>query len=272
MADEQNMSFWEHLDVLRKVIWKSLIAAVVLAIAAFCFKDILFGVLFAPSKSDFVLYRAMCRLAELTGWQSLCPGDFQAAFINTELVSQFMTHMEVALWTGACLASPYIIYLLYGFVAPALYEQEKRHSLGIIISCVVLFLLGVLLNYFIIFPFSFRFLSTYQVQPEVINQISLSSYISTFLILSLLLGIMFEMPVLAYILAKIGLLEDKLLCKYRKHAFVSICIVAAVITPTGDAVTLMLVTLPIYALYELSIAIVRSVRKRSSQESLAGSE
>ena len=258
------MSFWEHLDVLRTVLWKSLIAVAVLAVGAFCFKDTLFSVLFAPSRSDFVLYRAMCRLSEVTGWQSLCPGDFQALFINTELASQFMTHMQVAMWTGACLAAPYIIYLLYGFVAPALYEQEKKHSVGIVLSTVALFLTGVMLNYFIIFPFSFRFLSTYQVQAEVVNQISLSSYISTFLMLSLLMGIMFCLPVLAYILAKLGLLEAEMLRRYRKHAFVGICIVAAVITPTGDAVTLMLVTLPIYLLYELSISVVKKVNKKKA--------
>ena len=150
-----DMSFWQHLDVLRGVIWKSLIAVVVLAVAAFCLKDALFSVLFAPSKTDFILYRGMCKLAELTGWSKLCPGDFEVAFINTELDSQFMTHMQVALWTGACLASPYIIYLLYGFVAPALYEQEKKYSVGIVLAAVSLFLSGVLLNYFVIFPFSF---------------------------------------------------------------------------------------------------------------------
>ncbi len=261
-----DMSFWQHLDVLRGVIWKSLIAVMVLAVAAFCLKDALFSVLFAPSKSDFILYRGMCKLAELTGWSALCPGDFEVAFINTELASQFMTHMQVALWTGACLASPYIIYLLYGFVAPALYEQEKKYSVGIVLAAVSLFLAGVLLNYFVIFPFSFRFLGTYQVQAEVVNQISLSSYISTFLMLSLLLGILFELPILAYVLAKLGLLEDSMLRKYRKHAFVAICIVAAVITPTGDAVTLMLVTLPIYALYELSVLIVRRMTAKKNAE------
>ena len=260
MSEAEDMSFWEHLDVLRKVLWKSLLAVTAVAVVAFFFKDMLFGVLFAPSRNDFVLYRGMCRLAELTGWQSLCPGDFEALFINTELASQFMTHLEVSLWTGVCLASPYIIYLLYGFVSPALYEQEKKHSVGIVLACVVLFLAGVMLNYFVIFPFSFRFLSTYQVQEAVVNQISLSSYISTFLMLSLLMGIMFELPVLAWILARLGLVEDSMLRKYRRHAFVGICIVAAVITPTGDAVTLMLVTLPIYMLYELSILIVRKTK------------
>ena len=263
-AGEHDMTFWEHLDVLRKVLWKSVVAVTVLAVAAFCFKDILFSVLFAPSRSDFVLYRAMCKLGEWTGIGSLCPGEFEALFINTELASQFMTHIQVALWTGVCVAAPYIIYLLYGFVSPALYEQEKKHSVGLVVSSALLFFAGVLLNYFIIFPFSFRFLSTYQVQAQVVNQISLSSYISTFVMLSLLMGIMFCLPILAYILAKLGLLESAMLKKYRKHAFVGICIVAAVITPTGDAVTLMLVTLPVYLLYELSILVVKRVNRKKA--------
>lgn len=259
---EENMSFWQHLDVLRGVLWRSIAATCILAVAAFFLKDLLFALLFAPAQSDFVVYRGMCRLAEMTGWSSLCPSDFEALFINTELASQFMTHLEVSLWAGVFLASPYIIYLLYGFVAPALYENEKRHSAALIGSCVLLFMAGVLLNYFVIFPFSFRFLSTYQVRPEVVNQIALSSYMSTFLLLSLMLGIMFELPVLAYALAKLGILTPAMLCSYRKHAFVFICIVAAVITPTGDAVTLMLVTMPVYLLYELSISVVKRVTAR----------
>lgn len=263
------MTFWQHLEIFRGVLWKALLAVMIVAVAAFCLKDLLFSILFAPSKPDFVLYRAMCRLATLTDWSALCPNDFDPHFINTELAQQFMIHLEVALWTGLLVASPYIIYLLYGFVAPALYEQEKKHSIAIVSVCMLLFFAGVLLNYFLIFPFSFRFLSTYQVQPEVINQISLSSYISAFLMLSLLMGIMFELPILAYLLARIGLLNTNILKKYRRHAFVAICIVAAVITPTGDAVTLMLVTLPVYALYELSILIVSRTRKQHSSTLLS---
>ena len=227
------------------------------SIVAFCFKEVLFKVLFAPAQSDFVLYRAMCRLSELLRVSSLCPGEFSAQFINIELASQFMTHLSVALWAGLLLAFPYLVYELYAFVAPGLYEQEKHYSALFIGFGTILFVLGVLLNYFIIFPFSFRFLSTYQVEASVVNQISLSSYINTFLLLSLLMGLLFEIPILSFLLAKIGLIDADMLKTYRKHAFVLICIVAAVITPTGDVFTLMLVTLPIYLLYELSIIIVK---------------
>lgn len=264
MSEREVSSFWDHLDVLRKVLFRCLIAWFVGATAAFCFKNLLFGLLFAPSRDDFLSYQGLAWLCERTGWQSLCPGSFQASFINTELAAQFMTHIKVALGAGLVVVSPYLLVQLYGFVAPALYEKEKRHAAPIIIWGTLLFLLGVLMNYFIIFPFAFRFLDNYQVYEEVKNQISLSSYISTLLMLSLLMGVLFEIPIVNYLLAKAGLLQAATLKKYRRHAIVAIAIVAAVITPTGDAVTLTLVTLPIYLLYEASIHIVSRTSKRQA--------
>ena len=256
MSEREVSSFWDHLDVLRKVLLRCLMAWGIGAAAAFCFKTALFDLLFAPSRDDFISYRGLAWLCEKTGWQSLCPGNFQASFINTELAAQFMTHIKVALWAGLVVVSPYLLVQLYGFVAPALYEKEKRHAAPIIIWGTLLFLLGVLMNYFVIFPFAFRFLDNYQVYAEVHNQISLSSYISNLLMLSLLMGILFEIPIVNY------LLQAETLKKYRRHAIVAIAIVAAVITPTGDAVTLTLVTLPIYLLYEASIIIVRHETSR----------
>ena len=265
MSEREVSSFWDHLDVLRKVLFRCLTAWAIAAVAAFCFKEVLFGLLFAPSTNDFASYRAMAWLCEKTGWQSLCPGSFEAQFINTELAAQFMTHIKVALWAGLVVVSPYLIVQLYGFVAPALYDREKRHAVPIIIWGTLLFLIGVLMNYFIIFPFAFRFLNNYQVYDEVHNHISLSSYISNLLMLSLLMGILFELPIVNYLLAKAGLLRAETLKKYRRHAIVAIAIVAAVITPTGDAVTLTLVTLPIYLLYEASILIVKRTNSKSIQ-------
>ena len=259
MSTAEVSSFWDHLDVLRKVLFRCLIAWAIGAVAAFCFKGILFGLLFAPSQDTFLSYRFMAWLCQKTGWQTLCPESFQASFINTELAAQFMTHIKVALWAGLVVVSHYLIVQLYGFVSPALYDKEKRHAAPILIWGTLLFVLGVLMNYFVIFPFSFRFLNNYQVYAEVRNQISLDSYISSFLMLSLLMGILFEIPIVNYLLAKAGLLQAETLKKYRRHAIVGIAIVAAVITPTGDAVTLMLVTVPIYLLYEASILIVRKI-------------
>ena len=250
------MTFWEHVEVFRKVVFRCLAVWLICAIAAFCFKDALFSVLFAPSQSDFILYRGLCWLADRLSIPSLCPSDFYVNFINTELASQFTTHLQVAVVMGILVAFPYLIIQLYGFIAPALYEQEKRYSVMLIFCGVALFAIGVLLNYSLIFPLAFRFLSTYQVQELVVNQIALKSYISTLLMLSLMMGILFEIPIVAYFLAKLGVIDKSMLIQYRKHAFIVLCILAAIITPTADIFTLMLVTVPLYFLYEVSIYIV----------------
>ncbi|MBO6306932.1 MAG: twin-arginine translocase subunit TatC [Paludibacteraceae bacterium] len=243
-------SFWDHLDELRSVLIRCVVAWGICAVAAFCFRDALFAFLFAPSHPDFITYRLLDSLPCGEGW-----GGVSVSFINTRLAAQFTTHMQVAALAGVVIAFPYLIWQLYGFLSPALYANEKRAAGRIIGFGTLLFFCGVALNYLIIFPFAFRFLATYQVQPEVVNQIALDSYVSTLLILSLLMGILFEMPLVAWALGKAGLLEAAWLKQYRRHALVALMILAAVITPTGDAFTLMLVTIPLYLLYELSIMV-----------------
>lgn len=225
------LSFWEHLEELRSVLLKSLAAWLIASVVAFCFKQPLFDLIFRPLESGQQL-------------------------INIDVTAQFFTHMQVALCVGFVVALPLIVAWLYGFVAPALYQNEKRYSLIFILSALILFAAGVALNYFVIFPLSFKMLSTYQVSDIVVNQISLTSYISLLLVLSIFLGLMFEIPVLTWLLAKLGILRREHLKHYRGHVFVAILIIAAVITPTGDPFTLLLVTLPIYLLYELSIIII----------------
>lgn len=258
--DNERMTFWEHVEVFRKILFRCLAIWGICSIAAFCFKNEIFDIIFAPSQSNFVLYRAMCKLSILTGLSSLCPGEFEANFINTQLTSQFMTHLTVAMCVGVVVAMPYLVYKLYGFISPALYTKERKYSFVLIFSSFLLFGMGILLNYFLIFPFSFRFLCTYQVQDFVVNQIALSSYTSTLLILSLLMGIVFEIPILAYFLAKLGLINHQLMKNYRRHAFVIICILAAIITPTADIFTLLLVACPIALLYEFSIRVVKRIK------------
>jgi len=225
------MTFWEHLDELRSVLFKSLLAWLIASIAAFCFKEPLFDLIFRPLEQGQQL-------------------------INIDVTAQFFTHVQVALCVGFVIVLPLIVTWLYGFIAPALYQNEKRYSLIFVLSSLVLFAGGVALNYFVIFPLSFKMLSTYQVSDIVVNKISLTSYISLLLVLSIFMGLMFEIPVLTWLLAKLGILRREHLKRYRGHVFVGILIIAAVITPTGDPFTLLLVTLPIYLLYELSIMII----------------
>ena len=244
------MDFWEHLEELRGCLLKALVAVALCAVAAFCCKDWLFALVMAPSKSDFITYRLFSRL---TGVDN----DFHIDLFNPELAQQFLVHMKVALWMGLLLVSPYLLYLLFHFVAPGLYAHERRYALRAVGGGYVMFLMGVALNYLLIFPLTFRFLGTYQVSADVPNQIALSSYISILLMLCFLMGVVFELPVLCWLLAKIGLLKPDFMRKYRKHAVVAILIIAAVITPSGDAMTLSMVALPIYALYEISILVVK---------------
>lgn len=242
-------SFWDHLDELRSVLIRCVIAWIVCAGGMFCLRNYLFDFLFAPAQPDFILFRWLAPITR-------APLTSMPQFINTELAAQFTTHLEVAALAGLVVAFPYLLWQLYGFVAPALYPKEKRAAGRIVGFGTLLFLVGVALNYLIIFPFAFHFLSTYQVQPQVVNQIALTSYTSTLLILSLVMGLLFEMPMVVWALAKAGLLEARHLRQYRKHAFVALMILAAIITPTGDAVTLLLVTVPLYLLYELSVLVI----------------
>lgn len=230
------MTFWEHLDELRRRLWYVLLAAVVAAVGCFCFKQQLFAVVMWPKPADMHL-------------------------VNVEITRQFLTHMRVALWAGLLVVSPYVLYQLFAFVAPGLYQAERKLALRAVGSGYLLFLAGVALCYFVIFPFTVRFLGGYQVSNEVTNTITLSSYISLLGVLCLMMGVIFELPVLCWLLAKIGVLKADFMKHYRRHAIVVIVILGAIITPTGDPFTLALVALPIYLLWELSIFIVKHAEK-----------
>lgn len=247
-------SFWEHLDVLRTMIIKIIAVTIVCGIVAFIFKEQLFNIILAPQNNDFITYRLFDRIASLTGNQV---ESFTIQLINTGLAGQFIIHMKTALCAGILCASPYVLYLLFLFISPALYENERRYTVRVAGSGYVMFIAGVLTSYFLIFPLTFRFLGTYQVRGEVSNLITLESYISTLITMSLAIGIVFEIPVLSWLSAKLGFISAEFMQRYRKHAIVIILIVAAIITPTSDVFTLTLVSLPMWLLYEISILIVK---------------
>ena len=250
--NSEGLTFWDHFDELRTVLIRIFVAVFGVGIVAFCFKNFLFSIVLAPKDENFITYRFF----KLLGVNL---DSFSVNLINTELAQQFIIHLKIALYAGALCVSPYIIFALFRFVSPALYKNERRASLKAVVGGYVMFILGVLLTYFLIFPLTFRFLGTYQVSNEVVNYISLTSYIGTLLTLSLLMGIMFEIPIVCWLLARVGLLTADFMKNYRRHAIVVICIMAAIITPTADAFTLGIVALPIYLLYEMSIWIVHRV-------------
>lgn len=248
-------SFWDHLDALRAAILKSLLVASLFGVAAFCFKDEMFAIVLAPKDSDFITYRLLRSLSGMVSDEGM--PAFQVKLINTGLAAQFLIHMKTALCIGVLCASPYILYQLFRFVSPALYADERQYAMRVVGGGYAMFLAGVATSYFLIFPLTFRFLGTYQVSGEVENLIALQSYISTLLTMSLAMGIVFEIPVLSWLFAKLGFLSAPFMRRYRKHAIVAILVIAAIITPTSDVLTLSLVALPMWLLYEMSILLVK---------------
>ena len=242
----EGLTFWDHLDELRSVIIRILVISVLAGIVAFCLKDELFAIVLAPRSSDFITYRLM-------GVE-----PFSIHLMNTGLTEQFMIHMKTAFFAGFLVASPYVIYLLFRFVSPALYDNERKYATALVSSGYLMFVLGTLLNYFLIFPLTVKFLGTYQVSEDVANMLTLQSYMDTLLMMSLVMGIVFELPVVSWLLGRMGLVNAQMMSQWRKHAIVAILVVAAIITPTTDAFTLFIVALPIWLLYELSILIVKT--------------
>lgn len=259
MSEEgENLSFWDHLDELRGTLMRIIGVAVLFAVVAFCFKELLFELVLAPTKSDFITYRLFAKLAEYTGAEV---EPFSLNLINVSLAQQFIVHMKTAFIAGLLCASPYILYAILGFLAPALYKSERRYVYTLVGCGYLMFVVGVALCYILIFPLTFRFLGTYQVSTDVANMISLDSYMSTLTSMSLMLGVVFEMPILCWLFAKLGFLRASFMQNYRKHAIVVILVLAAVITPTSDAFTLALVSVPMWLLYEISIKVVTMTQR-----------
>lgn len=242
-------TFWDHLDVLRASLIHMAIVVTGFTVVAFLMKDTLFSIVLAPRSSHFVTY------------QLLGAEVFTLHLMNTGLTEQFMIHVRTALYAGVLLASPYILYELFRFVSPGLYANERRYTVWIVGAAYLMFIIGTFVNYFVVFPMTVHFLGTYQVSPDVANMLTLQSYIDTLLGMSLIMGVVFELPVVCAVMGRMGLITNRMMTAYRRHAIVAILVVAAIITPTTDIFTLMVVSLPIYLLYELSIQIVRITKK-----------
>ena len=248
------MGFWDHAEVLRGVLLRVAAVVFLLMIAFFAAMPYLFdNVILAPCRGDFVLYELLDKLG---GTDFIVGGerttDFNVNLINIQLASQFFIHMSTSFWLALVFSFPVIVYLLWGFVSPGLYEEEKRGVRGAFLAGNLMFFLGVAVGYFLVFPLTLRFLADYQLSALVPNQISLDSYMDNFMVLILVMGIIFELPLLAWMLGKAGILNRGLFNRYRRHAIVALLVLSAVITPTGDPFTLMVVFLPIYLLWEIS--------------------
>ena len=239
------MTFWDHLEDLRKSIFRMIGVLAGTAVVLFFFKNFLFDdVVLAPSRSDFILYR-------------LVGVDFSLSLVNLEVAAQFMIHMKVTFICALILSFPYLIYEIWRFIAPALYENEKKAVSGAFAFASVLFYVGIAVGYFIILPLMLNFFADYQVSETVPNTFSLASYISLFSSTVLIFGIVFEFPTVIAVLSRLGVITRETLKKFRRHAICAVVILAAVITPTGDPFSLLVVSVPLYLLYEFSILISR---------------
>lgn len=265
------MSFLDHLEALRWHLIRAVAAIIAAGIVVFLNKNFIFDViLFGPKKSDFITFRAFCKLSEklnavfpsLVEKGSICIGQDMPKLQNIGMAGQFTAHITVSIIAGLVIAFPYVSWELWRFVKPALRETEKKYSTGVVLFATAFFLTGLLFGYFLVVPLAVNFLLNYQVSEEVINLPTLSNYVSLVVMITLACGAVFELPLLVYFLSKIGLIGPEFLRRYRKHSVVVILIVAAIITPSPDIFSQLLVAFPLYFLYEISIFVSAAVVKK----------
>lgn len=265
---KDQMTFLDHLEELRWHIVRSLVAIVLLAVVAFLFSQYIFDyIILAPNTPAFYTNRMLALLAEKLNTPALAINKTSFEIINITMAGQFTTHIRVSLITGLILGFPYVFYEFWKFLSPALYEEERKYSGGALIFTSLLFFTGVMFGYYLIVPLSVNFLGHYNVSDTVVNQISLGSYIGTVTTISLASGIIFELPMIIYFLSKVGLVTPKGLKQYRRHAIVAIVFMSAIITPP-DVFSQILVSFPLFILYEAGIIISRRVEKRREREEI----
>lgn len=258
------MSFLDHLEELRGNLIRSIIAIVVLSIVAFATTDYWFAaIILGPSKTDFYSYQALCWLEQKYSISGLCINKLDFVLQSRQMAGQFVMHITSSLVAGLVIAFPYVFYELWKFIKPGLYPDEQSSTGGIVWYVTILFIIGVSFGYFVVSPLSINFLANYELDESITNQFDVTSYVSTLIFLVLGCGLMFQLPLVILLLAKAGMVSSLFLRSYRKHAFVVILIVAAFITPSPDILSQLLLALPMYLLFELSIILASREEKRN---------
>ena len=264
-ADQQEeeqegaMSFWDHLEILRWALFRSACVLAVIMVGTFIAMPYIFDrFILAPTSNNFFVYRWLNSIGR--GVVKLST-DFDVQIININVASQFMTHISTSISLAAVIAFPYFIWEIWKFIEPALFEDEIKHLRPAFFGGTIMFYIGCAIGYTLVFPFTFRFLVEYNLSPNITNQINLQSYIDNFTMLILVMGIVFEMPLLAWLLSLFGIIRKSFLREHKRHAVVILLVSAAIITPSGDPFTLMLVFIPLYLLYEMSILVVRDKKR-----------
>lgn len=267
---EAEMSFFDHLDVLRMHLLRSSVAIVVFTVLAFVYYDFIFDkIIMGPKNPQFWTYRMICRIGERFNLgPDFCITKIPFNIINTEMSGQFTLQMNSSLMIGIVLGFPYLLFEVWRFVKPALHEKEQKSASGFTFYATILFIIGILFGYYIIAPLSISFLAGYHVSEIIQNQITIDSYLSTVATLSLGTGIIFELPIVIFILSKLGIMTPKFMRSSRRYATVIILIIAAIVTPTPDILTMLTVSFPLFLLYEISIYISARVEKKKLKEQI----
>jgi sec-independent protein translocase protein TatC len=262
---EKEMSFWEHLEELRWHLFRAVLILMALAITAFIFRDFIFDeIILAPKNPDFFTYQILCRLGNFISVPSLCLDEIQLEIVNITMSGQFTTHIYVSFIVALVAAFPYVIWEIWSFVRPALLPKEKKYSRGAVFFSSLLFIIGMLFSYYLIVPLTINFFANYQVSESVANTITLSSYISSVVSVTLATGIVFELPIFVFFLTKVGIITPAFLRRNRKYVLIILLTISAIITPP-DIASQILVTIPLMGLYEFSIMVSSRVVKTRSK-------
>jgi sec-independent protein translocase protein TatC len=265
-VDDKEMSFIDHLEELRWHLIRSLVAILVFTVVAFIYKDFFFGrIVLGPARLDFWTYRKLCELGQLIDSPALCFDKLNFTLQSRKMAGQFLMHLTSSFVIGLIIAFPYVFWELWRFVRPGLYENERRVTTGVVLVVSLLFLTGSLFGYYILTPISVQFLANYTLDPSIVNEFDIISYVSTLLTLVLGCALLFQLPMLVYFLAKAGIVDAQSMRIYRRHAIVVIFVVAAIITP-ADVFSQIIVALPLILLYEISIFIAGFVKKKEERQ------
>lgn len=259
MSEQQEMSFWDHLEEFRWTIFRSIIALLIFTILAFMAMPYIFDdYILAPSRSNFALYEYLCKVSTYMPFvPDFCDQEFNIQIININMTTQFFRHMSTSFWVALILTFPYLVFEVWRFIKPALYENEKKSMRWVFLFGTIMFFIGCSMGYFLVFPITFRFLAGYELSSYIENTISLDSYMDNFLMLIFIMGVVFELPLVSWFLSQLGLLNRSFFKRYRRQAIVALLVAAAFITPSGDPFTLGVVFFPLYLLYELSAFFVK---------------
>lgn len=265
-SGEKEMSFLEHLEELRWHVIRALVAVIIFTIGAFVLAPWVFeNIIFAPARVDFPTFKWLCKLGDMLSYDGLCVKDIPFKVQSRNMTGQFTMHIMSSFIIGLVVAFPYVVWELWRFIKPGLQKSERKYSRGAVGAVSVLFFLGVTFGYFVIVPWMVYFLANYSISDMVVNEFDITSYVSTVVLLVLGSGLLFQLPVVIFFLTKIGIVTPEFLRKYRKHSIIIILIVAAIVTPP-DPLSQMLITIPLYMLFEISILISASVAKRRARE------